>query len=306
MEKVEKLVIIGSGPAGLTAAIYTARGNLNPIVITGRAPLGQLMLTTDMDDFPGFPEGIQGPELMQLIKSQAARFGTRFTEEDVVSVKLDKHPFEVITETGTILTQSIIIATGASAKWLGLPSERELIGRGVSACATCDGPFFKGKKVAVVGGGDTAMREAQHLSKYAISVLVIHRRGTFKAQKALVELVKGKPNVEFILSSVIEEILGKEKVEGIKVRNIETGEVSKIELDGVFVAVGHKPNTDFLERQIKLNENGYIIVKNETHTSIPGVFVAGDVADYRYRQAVTAAGAGAKAALDVEEYLESL
>lgn len=306
MEKVEKLVIIGSGPAGLTAAIYTARGNLNPIVITGRAPLGQLMLTTDMDDFPGFPEGIQGPELMQLIKSQAVRFGTRFTEEDVVSVKLDKHPFEVITETGTILTQSIIIATGASAKWLGLPSERELIGRGVSACATCDGPFFKGKKVAVVGGGDTAMREAQHLSKYAISVLVIHRRDIFKAQKALVELVKGKPNVEFILSSVIEEILGKEKVEGIKVRNIETGEVSKIELDGVFVAVGHKPNTDFLERQIKLNENGYIIVKNETHTSIPGVFVAGDVADYRYRQAVTAAGAGAKAALDVEEYLESL
>lgn len=300
---LEKLVIIGSGPAGLSAAIYAARGNLDPLVISGREAGGQLMLTTDVDDYPAFPEGIQGPDLMDRMRKQAERFETRFINEDVISVDFSKKPFTINTETQTILTQAVIIATGATAMWLNLPTEQALRGKGVSACAVCDGAFFKGKEVIVVGGGDTAMREAQHLSKLTSKVTVVHRRDSLRAQAALQELVKSKPNVEFIFNSEIVEVLGENKVSGVKLKNL-SGEIKEMPIDGVFVAIGHKPNTDFLKGQIDLDEKGYIVVSNETRTSIDGIFVAGDVADYKYRQAVTAAGSGTKATLDVEEYLE--
>jgi len=306
MEKTEKLVIIGSGPAGLTAAIYTARGNLNPLVIAGRAAGGQLMLTTDVDDFPGFPEGIQGPELMGRMRSQSERFGTRFVEEDVLEVDFSKQPFKIKTETKEFESQSVIIATGASAMWLGLSSEQRLIRKGVSACAVCDGFFFKDKDVMVVGGGDTAMREAQHLSKFCKTVTVIHRRDALRAQTALIELVKSKPNVKFILNSTIDEVIGEEKVTGVKLKDTNTGEIKELPIEGVFIAIGHKPNTDFLKGQIEVDDHGYIVVHDETNTSVSGVFFAGDVADKRYKQAATAAGMGVKAALDVEEYLEKI
>ena len=304
--KVERLIIIGSGPAGLTAAIYAARGGANPLVISGRAAGGQLMLTTDVDDFPGFPEGIQGPELMQKIRKQASRFDTRFIEEDVVSVDFSQKPFVVNTESSSLKAESIIIATGASAQWLGLESEQKFIGKGVSACAVCDGFFFKGKNLIVVGGGGTAMREAQHLSKLANKVTVVHRRDSLRAQAALEELVKSKENVEFKFNTVIEEILGDQKVTGVKLKDTQTGEISQMPIDGVFVAIGHKPNTGFLKGQIDLDEKGYILVTDEIYTSVDGVFVAGDVSDHKYRQGVTAAGAGTKAALEVEDYLENL
>lgn len=301
----EKLIIIGSGPAGLTAAIYAARGNLNPIVISGREAGGQLMLTTDVDDFPGFENGIQGPELMEKMKLQAKRFGTRFIEEDTVKTDFSQSPFKVITESKELLTKSVIIATGASALWLGLESEARLTGKGVSACAVCDGLFFKDKEVIVVGGGDTAMREAQHLSKVCKQVTVVHRRDKFRAQDALVKLLESKPNVEFLFNATLEEVLGDEKVTGVKIRNTLNNKVTEMKVEGVFIAIGHKPNTDFLKGQVDLDEKGYIIVKDETRTSKEGIFVAGDVADQRYRQGVTAAGAGCKAALDVEDYLEN-
>lgn len=306
MDKTEKLVIIGSGPAGLTAAIYAARGNLNPLVIAGREAGGQLMLTTDVDDFPAFPEGIQGPELMDRMRKQAERFDTRFISEDVISVNFKEKPLTIKTETQEIKTETVIVATGASAMWLNLPSEQKLRGKGVSACAVCDGLFFKGKDVIVVGGGDTAMRESQHLSKVVNKVTVVHRRGELRAQAALQELVKSKNNVDFIFDSVIEEVLGEDKVTGVKLKNIKTGEIKEVKIDGVFVAIGHKPNTGFLKGQLELDDKGYIVVKDEIFSSVEGVFIGGDVADHRYRQAVTAAGAGCKAALEVEEYLEHL
>lgn len=304
--KVEKLIIIGSGPAGLTAAIYAARGNLNPLVIAGREAGGQLMLTTDVDDFPGFPEGIQGPELMDKMRKQAERFDTRFISEDVISVDLKSKPFVIQTESSKLMTESLILSTGASAMWLGLESEEKFRGRGVSACAVCDGAFFRDKKVLVVGGGDTAMREAQHLSKVCSSVTVVHRRDELRAQPALEKLLKAKPNVSFKFNSEIVEFLGEQKLKGVKIKNTQSGEVSEMDVDGVFIAIGHKPNTNFLNGQIELDERGYIKVTNETRTSVEGVFVAGDVSDHRYRQGVTAAGAGCKAALDVEEYLEKI
>ena len=304
MEKIEKLVIIGSGPAGLTAAIYAARGGLDPLVISGRTAGGQLMLTTDVDDFPGFPDGIQGPELMQNIRKQAARFDTKFLEEDVSSVDFKMSPFVIQTETQIIKTKSVIIATGASAMWLGIESEQRLIGRGVSACAVCDGFFFKDKVVLVVGGGDTAMREAQYLSKVAKKVIVVHRRDSLRAQPALIELVKSKENVEFIWNSEVLEILGEDKVTSVRLKDTQTAETSEINIDGIFVAIGHKPNTGFLKGAIDLDDKGYIVVKNEVFTSKEGIFVAGDVSDHKYRQAVTAAGAGCKATFEVEEYLE--
>lgn len=304
--QTEKLIIIGSGPAGLTAAIYAARGNLSPLVVAGREAGGQLILTTDVDDFPGFPEGIQGPELMDKMRKQAERFDTRFVNEDVVSVDLKKRPFVIETEHSLLLTDSLIIATGASAMWLNLSSEQRLRGRGVSACAVCDGFFFKDKKVIVVGGGDTAMREANFLSRLCQKVIVAHRRDQLRAQAALQQLVKSKKNIDFIWNSVVEEVLGQDKVEAVRLKDTQTGKISKLEVDGVFIAIGHKPNTDFLKGQLELDERGYVVFENETHTKVPGVFVAGDVSDYRYRQAVTAAGAGCKAAFDAEEYLESL
>lgn len=306
MENAEKLVIIGSGPAGLTAAIYAARGNLNPLVVAGREAGGQLILTTDVDDFPGFEEGIQGPELMDKMRKQADRFETRFINEDVVSVDLKKHPFVIKTETSNLSTKTLIIATGASAMWLGIKSEQRLRGKGVSACAVCDGFFFKGKNVIVVGGGDTAMRETNFLSRLCQKVTVVHRRDQLRAQAALQELVKSKKNVEFIWNSVVEEILGQDKVSGVKIKNTQSGQISTLQVDGVFIAIGHKPNTDFLKGQLPLDEKGYVKVLNETHTDVEGVFVAGDVADYHYRQAVTAAGMGCKASFDAEEYLENL
>lgn len=303
---VEKLVIIGSGPAGLTAAIYAARGALNPLVISGREAGGQLTLTTDVDDYPGFPEGIQGPDLMVKMRKQAERFATRFINEDVMSVDFKKKPFFIKTESQTIQAETVIVATGASAMWLGLESEKRLIGHGVSSCATCDGFFFKGKNVMVVGGGDTAMREAQYLSKICKTVTVVHRRDSLRAQSALVELVKSKTNVKFIFNSVIDEVLGQDKVIGVKLKNTQSGEISQMDIDGLFIAIGHKPNTNFLKGQVELDEKGYVVIHDETHTSVGGIFVAGDVADHKYRQAVTAAGAGCMAALDVEEYLENL
>ncbi len=303
--KVEKLIIIGSGPAGLTAAIYAARGGLNPLVISGREAGGQLMLTTDVDDFPGFPEGIQGPELMERMRKQAGRFGTRFVSEDVILVDLKTKPFKISTESYNLKTTTLIIATGASAMWLGLPSEQRLIGKGVSSCAVCDGFFFKDKNVIVVGGGDTAMREVNYLSKLCKSVTVVHRRGELRAQAALQELVKSKSNVKFVWNSEVAEVLGQDRVSAVKLENTQTGEISQLEIDGVFIAIGHKPNTGFLKSQLDLDKKGYIVVSEETKTSVKGVFVAGDVADYHYRQAVTAAGSGCKAAFDVEEYLEN-
>lgn len=301
---MEKLVIIGSGPAGLTAAIYAARGNLQPIVVAGRAAGGQLMLTTDVDDFPGFPEGIQGPDLMINMRAQAARFEARFIDEDVLEVDFSKQPFVIKTETQTIETQAVILATGATAKWLGIDSEKQFIGKGVSACAVCDGLFFKNKDVMVVGGGDTAMREAQHLAKHCKTVTVVHRRGELRAQSALEELVRSKPNVKFMLNSAIDKFIGQDKLEAVDIKDTQSGTISKVEIDGVFVAIGHSPSTGFLKGQVELDEQGYIVVTNEVNTSVKGIYVAGDVADHRYRQAVTAAGAGCKAALDVEEYLE--
>lgn len=306
MKKVERLVIVGSGPAGLTAAIYASRGNLHPLVFAGREAGGQLMLTTDVDDFPGFEDGIQGPELMLRMRKQAARFGTRFIDEDVVAVDLKKRPLTIKSETRVVQTQALIIATGASAMWLGLPSEQRLVGRGVSACAVCDALFFKSKDVVVVGGGDSAMREALHLSKVCKKVTIVHRRDQLRAQFALVQLVKAKPNIDFIWDAVVEAVLGSDRVTGVKLKNVKTSKAWQLNIDGVFVAIGHKPNTEVLKDQLELDDRGYIIITNETHTSVEGVFWAGDVADKKYKQAVTAAGAGCKAALDAEEYLEHL
>ncbi len=302
---MEKLIIIGSGPAGLTAAIYAARGGLDPLVIAGREAGGQLTLTTDVDDFPGFPEGIQGPDLMANMRKQSERFDTRFINEDVLEVDFSQKPLKIKTETKELQTQSAIIATGATAMWLGLESENRLKGKGVSACAVCDGFFFKGKNVVVVGGGDTAMREVNYLSKICKTVTVVHRREELRAQEALVKLVQSKPNVKFIFNSVIEEFVGETKLEKVKIKNIKNNEISEMPIDGVFVAIGHKPNTGFLKDQVELDEKGYIKVTNETNTSAEGVFAAGDVADHKYRQAVTAAGMGCKATFDVEEYLEN-
>lgn len=299
----EKLVIIGSGPAGLTSAIYSARGNLAPLVISGRQAGGQLMLTTDVDDFPGFPEGIQGPDLMMNMRKQAQRFGTRFIDEDVKSVDFGKTPFEIQTESKLVKAKSVILATGASAMWLNIPSEQRLIGHGVSACAVCDGLFFKDKNVIVVGGGDSAMREAQHLSKFSSKVTIVVRKDSVRAQSALVELIKSKPNIDFLFNSEVADILGTDKVEGVTLKDTKTGEIKKIEIDGVFVAIGHKPNTDFLKGKLELDEKGYVVSKDEVKTQVEGVFVAGDVSDFKYRQAVTAAGSGTKAALEAEEYL---
>lgn len=304
--QIKELIIIGSGPAGLTAAIYAARGNLKPLVIAGRGAGGQLTLTTDVDDFPGFENGIQGPKLMDKMRKQAQRFETRFIDEDITSVDLRVRPFIINTETQTLKARAVIIATGASAMWLGLPSEQRLIGRGVSSCAVCDGFFFRDKNVIVVGGGDTAMREANYLSKLAKKVIIIHRRENLRAQAVLAEIIKSKKNVSFIWNSVVEEVLGEDKVTGLKIKNTQTDESRQVEIDGLFVAIGHKPNTDFLQGQLQLDKKGYIVVKNKTQTNIPGVFAAGDVADFKYRQAVTAAGAGCQAAFDAQEYLESV
>ena len=302
-----QVVIIGSGPAGLTAAIYAARGGLEPLVISGNEPGGQLIFTTDVENFPGFPEAIKGPDLMENMRKQAERFGTRFERNAVSSVDFSTKPLKVNIVGGETeyAADAVIIATGSSARWLGLESETRLKGKGVSVCATCDGFFFKGKDAVVVGGGEVAVEEALFLSKLVKSVKLIHRRDKLKAARVLEQKALNNKRISFVWNSVVEEILGDKKVEGVRIKNVlSTGEKSEIKCDGVFVAIGHRPNTEVFRNQIELDKNGYVKKYEGSKTSVEGVFVAGDVYDYVYRQAVTAAGSGCEAAIDVIKYLE--
>ncbi len=300
---VENLIIIGSGPAGLTAALYASREGYAPLVITGAVAGGQLLLTTVVENYPAFPDGVLGSELIDLMRAQAERFGTKFLGEDVLDIDTSKKPFTIKTTSNTYQSHSIIIATGASARWLGIESEKRFIGKGVSSCATCDGPFFKNKDVVVVGGGDTAMEDSLFLTKFAKSVTILHRRDSFRASKIMQNKVVNNSKIKVLFNTTIEEIVGDVKISGVKIKDIKTGSTSQLSVDGVFVAIGHKPNTEFLKNKLKLDENGYIITKNEVLTEIEGLFVAGDVADHRYRQAITAAGSGCKAALEARSYL---
>ena len=302
---MQNVLIIGSGCAGLTAAIYAARANLCPLVLDGHEPGGQLSLTTHVENFPGFPEGILGPELIENMRKQAQRFGAEFKAGTVTEVDLTKGPFRVSAGKDVYETRTIIVAAGASARLLGLKGERELIGHGVSTCATCDGYFFRGKPIAVVGGGDTAMEEANFLSRYASRVYLIHRRQEFRASKIMVDRAKANEKIEFITPFVVEEILAPQGlVSGVRVREAQNGKTREIDLDGVFVAIGHNPNSILFRGKLEMDENGYLISRNGSLTSIPGVFIAGDVQDHRYRQAVTAAGSGCMAAMDAEKFLE--
>ena len=315
---------MGSGPAGLTAAIYASRAKIDTTVISGCAAGGQLMITLDVEDFPGFPEGILGSDLIAKMKKQAQRFGTKFIDGDVTRLDFSRDAKRLWVDDKEIESEAIILATGSSAKWLGLPSEQKLIGRGVSACATCDAPLFKDKIIGVVGGGDAAIKEAIYLTKFASKVLVIHRRDELRAFPILQDRAKANPKIEFLWNKIVEEVLGEAKVEGVTLKDVKTAKTSKIELQGLFIAIGHTPNTGFLKNHLDLDEKGYIKivqsskfkVQNEkgevignrfsTLTSVEGVFVAGDVADWKYRQAITAAGSGCRAALDAQNFLENL
>lgn len=302
-----KTIIVGTGPAGLTAAIYLARANLNPLVIEGPEPGGQLTTTTDVENFPGFPEGILGPELMDNMRKQAERFGAEFKSGWVTSVDLKERPFKLQVEgLGELVTETLIISTGASAKYLGIPGERDNVGRGVSTCATCDGFFFRGKKIIVIGGGDSAMEEANFLSRFGSEVRLVHRRHELRASKIMQDRARSNEKIVWSLNKTPLEVLSDGmKVTGLKVRDNETGAEEVLEADGIFVAIGHKPNTDFLGGQISTDAIGYITVKPGTsETNIPGVFACGDVQDNKYRQAITAAGSGCMAALDCEKFLE--
>jgi len=302
---MQNVLIIGSGCAGLTAAIYAGRANLHPLVLDGHEPGGQLSLTTHVENFPGFPEGILGPELIENMRKQAERFGAVFKAGTVTEVDLTKRPFRVIAGKEVYETRTIIVAAGASARLLGLKGERELIGRGLSTCATCDGYFFRGKPIAVVGGGDSAMEEANFLSRYASRVYLIHRRKEFRASKIMVDRAKANEKIEFVTPFVVDEIVAPEGlVKGIRVRESHNGSTREIGLDGVFVAIGHNPNSIVFRGKLEMDENGYLIARDGSLTSVPGVFIAGDVQDHRYRQAVTAAGSGCMAALDAEKFLE--
>jgi thioredoxin reductase (NADPH) len=304
----ERIMILGSGPAGYTAAIYAARANLLPLVIEGEEPGGQLMLTTEVENFPGFPEGILGPTLMEQMKKQAERFGARFEYGRVTGINLKQRPFQVVVDDSTTYeTDAVIIATGASAKLLDIPGESELIGRGVSTCATCDGFFFQGKSVIVVGGGDSAMEEALFLTKYASEVTIVHRRDALRASKVMQDRARNNPKIRWQMNQTPVEVLSQNgKVSGLRVRNNATGQLEDLAADGVFIAIGHRPNTDFLKGQLDLDPVGYIPVQGSTsQTQIEGVFACGDVADPWYRQAITAAGSGCRAAMDAERWLES-
>jgi thioredoxin reductase (NADPH) len=301
----EKVVIIGSGPAGLTAAIYAARAGLEPLMIEGMERGGQLMITTDVENYPGFPDGIMGPDLMEQIRKQAERFGTRIVSSNVTEVDFSERPFTIRVGSDEYLADTVIISTGASARWLGVTGEEKLRGFGVSACATCDGFFFRGKELVVVGGGDSAMEEALFLTKFATKVTVVHRRDEFRASTIMANRVLDHPKIEVIWDSVVDEILGDSVVTGVRLTNVVTGETSELATDGVFVAIGHTPNTAVFAGQVDLDDAGYILVEpGTTHTSVEGVFAAGDVADKVYRQAVTAAGLGCQAALDAERLLD--
>jgi len=303
-DKKYNVIIIGSGPAGLTAALYAARAELGPLLLAGTVWGGQLMLTTDVGNYPGFVEDIQGPELMQRMLDQAKRYGTEVRMDDVTKVDFTTKPFKVWVGDDEYRADSVIIATGSSAKWLDLPSEEKLRGRGVSSCATCDGFFFKDKKIVVIGGGDTAMEEAIFLTKFATEVTVIHRRDKLRASKIMQTRARENPKIKFIWDSEIVEVLGKEKVEGVRIKNLKSGKESDLKVEGMFVAIGHIPNTKFLEGSgVKLDEKGYALVDEQTSSHIEGVFISGDVYDHVYRQAITAAGMGCMAAMDAERWL---
>ncbi|HEU4494509.1 MAG TPA: thioredoxin-disulfide reductase [Rubrobacteraceae bacterium] len=307
MSETYDVVIVGSGPAGYTAALYAARANLDVLMFQGFEVGGQLMLTSDVENYPGYRDGVMGPEMMDDFEAQAARFGAKMRPENVETVDLSERPFKLWAEgeQEPVLARAVVIATGAKAKWLGLPGEQRLMGRGVSGCATCDGFFFKDKRVAVVGGGDTAMEEALFLTKFAAEVLLIHRRDEFRASKIMLQRARNNPKITFLTDTVVEDVLGEEGVEGIKVRNTKTGEERAIEVDGFFAAIGHAPATGLFVDQVEMDDGGYVLQKeNTTATSVPGVFSAGDVSDKRYRQAVTAAGDGCRAAIDAERWLE--
>jgi len=302
---MHNVVIIGSGCAGLTAAIYAGRANLKPLVLDGHEPGGQLSLTTHVENFPGFPDGIMGPELIENMRKQAQKFGAEFKAGAVSEVDVSKRPFKITAGKESYETQALIVAAGASARLLGLKGEKELIGHGLSTCATCDGYFFRGKSIAVVGGGDSAMEESNFLSRYASEVFLIHRRNEFRASKIMIDRAKANPKVEFVTPYAVEEILAPQGfVEGVRLRNLETKEAREIALAGVFVAIGHDPNSTVFKGKLEMDANGYLLAQHGSLTKVPGVFIAGDVQDHRYRQAVTAAGSGCMAAIDAEKFLE--
>jgi thioredoxin reductase (NADPH) len=304
VSELHDVVIVGSGPAGLTAAVYAARADLRPVVIEGLAAGGQLMLTTDVENYPGFPEGIMGPDLMLRFREQAERFGAEFVTADADRVDLSAAPFSVAVGSDEYTARSIIISTGASAQMLGLPNEQRLLGHGVSTCATCDGFFFKEKEIGVIGGGDTAIEEALFLTKFASKVTVVHRRDELRASKIMQDRAFANPKIGFRWNSVVDDVIGDTKLEGAHVRNVQTGETEAVALSGLFVAIGHTPNTDLFKGQIELDENGYIVLPGgSTATSVEGVFAAGDVADHVFRQAITAAGTGCMAAIEAERWL---
>ena len=300
-----KVLIIGSGPAGLTAAIYAARANMEPVVVAGSAPGGQLMLTSEVENYPGFPEGIDGPELMKRFRDQAERFGTRFFDLDVDRVDLSGRPFRAWARGMEFVGQTVILATGASALWLNIESEQRLRGRGVSACATCDGFFFRGREIAVVGGGDSAMEEANYLTRYASKVHLLHRRDGFRASKIMIDRLYGNPKIEVHTNTEVAEVLGDQKVEGLRLRDARDGTEQSMPIEGLFIAIGHRPNTEVFRDWLETDAKGYLKPHKHTASQIDGVFIAGDVADHRYRQAITAAGDGCRAAIDAERWLES-
>jgi thioredoxin reductase (NADPH) len=308
MPDLYDVIIIGSGPAGYTAAIYASRANLKVVQFQGYQVGGQLMLTSDVENYPGFEDGLLGPEMMEKFEKQAKRFGTEMLLRDVIGVDFSRRPFRIVADgrDEPYLGRTVIISTGASAMWLGLPNEQRLQGRGVSACATCDGAFFRDQQVAVVGGGDTAMEEALFLTKFATNVHVVHRRDRLRASKIMQDRALHHPKVKFHFDSVIEDVLGDNAVEGVVVRNVKSGAANDLRVQGLFIAIGHTPNTELFRGHVDMDEKGYILQRQHTMTNVPGVFAAGDVADTRYRQAVTAAGDGCRAAIDAERWLESL
>ena len=305
-QRTYDVVIIGSGPAGYTAALYAARASMKVLVFQGFESGGQLMLTSDVENYPGYKDGVMGPEMMDDFEAQAARFGAEMRPDNVERVDFSERPFKAWAEDEDepVLARAVVIATGAKAKWLGLESEQQLMGKGVSGCATCDAFFYRGKKVAVVGGGDTAMEEAGVLAKFADEVVLIHRREEFRASKIMLQRAENNPKITFLTDTVVEEILGEGSVEGVRVKNTKTGEEQTVEVSGFFAAIGHAPATGLFEGQVEMDEGGYILQKENTMTSVPGVFAAGDVSDTRYRQAVTAAADGCRAAIDAERWLE--